>query len=327
MKKSNLCITEMNITATLLFSTLLLVVGNVSALVSRGEVGKPISVSLKLPDPPLNLERCSIRVITPGGVPEIVVLTAPNFEHNLRITLQSPGTFQVLWEGVHSLKGKEVANPIEGAVKQLFGNVGELLQFSEPSLSNVACPGSGSLLVESYQSSTIQSTETIKKKPTGLSNGYASSARIPTPPLKKPIEALEFRKRYNEDGQYREMIDGFLVKRSGESLALLSLFADKGDAYAQFLFGKAQTESWTGLSNPSLGCYWIRKAAEGGLSQARMLIATKAFEKSSCFDITPTLEEARIWAELAKLSTDQEIKKSAELLLGKILEAQLSGRK
>lgn len=312
------------ITAAIILSAFSL--SSLSASVT-GEVGKPIKVPITLPSAPLNLEQCSIKLFLPEGQERIVTLAAPNFASSIEVTIPSPGSVQVRWIGVQSLKGEEVSNPIEGAARQLFGNLGELLQTQRPTSTYVLpCPGSGSYSIEAVAARTAagaltDSRSQVSQKP------FEATARVPQPPVKPPIESLAFRTRYNEDAQYRAMIDGFLVERSRESLVLLRLFSDKEDAYAQFLFGRAHTEPWTGLSNPGVGCYWLRRAAVGGLSQARILLANLAFESPECFDVKPTLEEARIWAELARMSSDKDIRTSAEKLLEKILKATLEGRR
>ena len=123
------------------------------------------------------------------------------------------------------------------------------------------------------------------------------------------------------------MIDDFNVNRSKQSLTALRLYSELGDANAQFLYGLAHLEDWTGLYDAKRACYWIRESAVQGLSQARLVLANKAVYNKDCFDITPSLDEAKTWAQLASMSTERVVKENAEKLLQDILRIQITNQR
>ena len=53
----------------------------------------------------------------------------------------------------------------------------------------------------------------------------------------------------------------------------------------------------------------------------------RAYLRDNCFSETPTLEQAKIWAELAAMSSDDSIQKDSRELITKILKDQLAGLK
>ena len=93
------------------------------------------------------------------------------------------------------------------------------------------------------------------------------------------------------------------------------------------LFEYIHKQDWTNINDPKMACYWFRQSAESGLSESRYYLAERAFNKPDCFDIKPSLEEAKIWAQLAKQSKDNTITTKADILLQDILKAQIEGRK
>jgi hypothetical protein len=56
-------------------------------------------------------------------------------------------------------------------------------------------------------------------------------------------------------------------------------------------------------------------------------MAQKAYVRSPCFTPSPTLDQAKIWAELAAKSSDASIRKDAQELIQEILKAQIAGGK
>ena len=121
---------------------------------------------------------------------------------------------------------------------------------------------------------------------------------------------------------FRDAIQGFTMKKV-ESVTLMMMQANQGEPYAQFFYGLAHTETWTNIYDKKQACYWFRQAAVAGVSQARLFLATKAFKDKECFDVPPTLEQAKVWAQLASMSTDSFVKADAEKLLQEILKFQI----
>ena len=123
---------------------------------------------------------------------------------------------------------------------------------------------------------------------------------------------------------FRDAIQGYTMKKV-ESVTFMMIQASQGEPYAQFFYGLAHTETWTNIYDKKQACYWFRQSAVAGVSQARLFLATKAFKDKECFDVQPTLEQAKVWAQLASMSTDSFVKADAEKLLQEILKFQIEG--
>jgi len=279
------------------------------------------------------LKNCSIIVTYPNGTDEIVLLQAPQFKTTLTYTPIVQGTSVVAWKGASTLNGK-VENEVVSGVKQLFTNIGELVTFGKLSQVSLACPGSGTITVVATPRVLPVATTAppaVSAPPpvaasTQAQSRFRATASIPTV-MNPPLEISVFKTKYNNDTTYRTMVDDFNVNRSKQSLTALRLYSELGDANAQFLYGLAYLEDWTGLYDPKKACYWIRESAVQGLSQARLVLANKAVYNKDCFDVTPTLDEAKTWAQLASMSTERIVKENADKLLQDILRIQITNQR
>ena len=280
------------------------------------------------------MKQCSIVVTQPNGSTEVVILQEPNFKTEVSYTPTMQGTSVFLWKGEYTLNGK-VEDQIAGSVKQLFDNVSALLTLKSPSKGFMACPGSGAITVvampnvQPVASPTpppVPPSQPVATTPAQAPNRFRSTANIPEV-MNPPIENSAFKIKYNNDPTYREMVDDFNVNRTKQSLTSLRLYSELGDANAQFLYGLAHLEDWTGLYDPKRACYWIRESAVQGLSQARLVLANKAVYNKDCFDLPPTLDDAKTWAQLASMSSERAVKENADKLLQDILRIQITNQR
>jgi hypothetical protein len=147
------------------------------------------------------------------------------------------------------------------------------------------------------------------------------TADLPTS-VNPPIDQDKLQAITTSNPGFRDAIQGYTMKKV-ESVTLMMLQANQGEPYAQFFYGLAHTESWTNIYDKKQACHWLRLSAVAGVSQARLYLATKAFKDKECFDIPPTLEQAKVWAQLANMSTDKFVKEDAEKLLQEILKFQI----
>jgi TPR repeat protein len=156
----------------------------------------------------------------------------------------------------------------------------------------------------------------------------SSIAVTAAPPnkLNPPLDNEAFQKLLKSNTSLGSTIQAYIQKKP-ESIPSLKLYAEGGDPFAQLFLGLAYADDWTGIQNQAESCRWIKDAATAGVSSGRFFIAQKAYLKSACFSEAPTLEQAKIWAELAALSSDQSIKKDAQELMLSILKAQIAGSK
>lgn len=276
-----------------------------------------------------DLKQCSLIITQPNGSEDVVILEAPDFKTTLSYTPSMQGTSVVLWKGAYTYNGKP-ENAIAAGVQQIFTNIGQLATLNKLTQGIAGCPGEGTITVVATssgqqsqpaqaQTNTSQSAGTMGQ-PQGR---FKATATIPSV-MNPPIENSAFKVKYNNDSTYRSMVDDFNVNRSKHSLTALRLYSELGDANAQFLYGLAHLEEWTGLYDPKRACYWIRESAVQGLSQARLVLANKAIYNKDCFDVPPTIEEAKTWAQLAGMSTERAVKENAEKLLQDILRIQIT---
>ncbi len=292
-------------------------------------VGVPAKFEIESKVVNAEMKQCSIVVTQPNGSTEVIILQAPNFKTALSYTPSMLGTNVVSWKGEYTLNGK-VDNQIAGGVKQLFSNIGELVTLSKLTQGDIACPGNGTITIVATQGvQPVAQTATVHPvatTPAQAPSRFRSTANIPSV-MNPPIENSAFKAKYNNDPTYRTMVDDFNVNRSKQSLTALRLYSELGDANAQFLYGLAHLEDWTGLYDPKRACYWIRESAVQGLSQARLVLANKAIYNKECFDVTPTLDEAKTWAQLASMSTERAVKENADKLLQDILRIQITNQR
>ena len=153
----------------------------------------------------------------------------------------------------------------------------------------------------------------------------AVTAKPPTS-LQPPLDNEAFQKLMKSNVGLASAIQGYLQKQV-TSVALLKSYADGGDPWGQMFYGLAYSDDWTGITNPAESCRWIKESASAGVSSARYFIARKAYVRADCFSETPTLEQAKIWAELALMSNDESIKQDSKELISKILKEQIMGSK
>ena len=186
--------------------------------------------------------------------------------------------------------------------------------------------------VDNYLNGRRDSTAQQQRVVTPVSTPYVASksaiAVTAAPPnkLNPPLDNDAFQKILKSNSSLGSTIQGYIQKKP-ESIPSLKLYAEGGDPFAQLFLGLAYADDWTGIQNQAESCRWIKEAATAGVSSGRYFIAQRAYVKSPCFSEAPTLEQAKIWAELAALSSDQSIKKDSQELMLSILKAQIAGSK
>ena len=173
-----------------------------------------------------------------------------------------------------------------------------------------------------------RSEEPVKRSTATVVPSKSVAAVTASPPskLNPPLDNEAFQKVLKTNGALGATIQGYLQKQK-PSLASLKVFAEQGDPFAQLFLGLAYSDDWTGMADPAESCRWIREAGTAGVSSARYFMAQRAFSKSNCFSEVPTLDQAKIWAELASQSNDQSIKKDSQNLIQDILKLQIAGSK
>lgn len=126
-----------------------------------------------------------------------------------------------------------------------------------------------------------------------------------------PIDQNRFQELMNTNADFKRAIDAY-TNQKPEAVGLLSILSESGEPYAQLFLGLSYEKDWSNVYDLKVSCDWIRKSAEAGVSQARLLFAHRAMNKSPCFDVEPTLEEVDFWARLAGRSVDATVKAEAK---------------
>jgi len=224
-------------------------------------------------------------------------------------------------------------------------------EFFKSALDSVVCGPGGKMCDQTYnpnaKNAMIENPEQILKfidaadaylngkrdQPVGERNKnfVASKSAVavtakPPAGINPPLDNDAFQKLMKSNVGLASAIQGYLQKQTA-SIPQLKTYSEGGDPWAQMFYGLAYGDDWTGIANPAESCRWIRESASAGVSSARFFIAKKAYVRADCFSETPTLEQAKIWAELASMSNDESIKQDSKELIGRILKEQLAGSK
>jgi hypothetical protein len=284
-------------------------------------VGAPAKFEIESKVLRADMKECGIVVTQPNGSNEVLILQQPNFKTELSYTPNMQGTSVVSWKGEYIVNGK-VDNQIAGGVKQIFSNIGELVTLSKLTQGSMPCPGSGTITI--IATPNIQPTTTIAAtaglQPTTTSK-LLVTAELPSS-FNPPIDQDKLKIITASNPEFGTAVQGYTMKKA-ESLTLIMMQAKQGEPYAQFFYGLAHTETWTNLYNKKQACYWFKQSAAAGVSQARLFLAIKAFKDKECFDVPPTLDQAKVWAQLASMSSDVLVKEDAGKLLQEILKFQI----
>lgn len=224
-------------------------------------------------------------------------------------------------------------------------------EFFKSALDSVVCGPGGKMCDQTYnpnaKNAMIENPEQILKfidaadeyingkrdQPVGERNKnfVASKSAIavtakPPGSINLPLDSDAFQKLMQSNAGLATAIQGYLQKQTA-SIPQLKTYSEGGDPWAQMFYGLAFADDWTGITNQAESCRWIRESAAAGVSSARYFIAKKAYVRADCFSETPTLEQAKIWTELASMSNDEAIKRDSKELSGRILKDQLAGLK
>ena len=177
------------------------------------------------------------------------------------------------------------------------------------------------------ESSLEQKRNSSPSAPTYVpSKSKIAVTAAPPSKLNPPLDNDAFQKIMKANPTLGGAVQGYMQKKP-DSIPSLKLLSEAGDPYAQLFLGLAYADEWTGMQNLADSCRWIKESASAGVSSARYFIAQKAYVKSPCFSESPTLDQAKIWGELASQSNDPAIKKDSQQLLLEILKAQIAGSK
>ena len=208
------------------------------------------------------------------------------YERVLRVphTFVKPGNYSISVEGALVFRGLVTAPPCRGR------NLTAALLVAESGQSSASTPPK--------------------------SNSLVSSAEAPVT-IKPPLDQADLLKHSVNDPVFSDLISLIQEKNKG-AIPLLLLKAKSGDVFAQTFLGVYYEEDWSDAPDPNAACYWYRRAAEGGVSSARLMVANRALKTPDCFSPRATAMQAYTWVQLALMSKDSDIKAQASALLTEI---------
>lgn len=298
------------------------------------KVGEPVNLNISVVKDikNSNLKKCRISIFFPNGEKIFHVLSAPDYKTSFEFIPQLAGKNTVNWVGESDYNFENGADKI---VRNTLKNIGEILTFKPITELVKGCPSEGSILVIAKEntativsldaspivSSNISASTQAKKTEEPTQKKMLVTADLPNV-FNAPIDQDKLQAITATNPEFKDAIQGFTMKKI-ESVTLMMIQAKQGEPYAQFFYGLAHTEDWTNIYDKRMACYWFRQAAVAGVSQARLYLATKAFKEKECFDVPPTLEDAKIWAQLASMSKDSFVKTEADKILEEIIKKQI----
>ena len=288
-------------------------------------VGEPINLNISVEKEikSNNMKKCSLSIYFPNGEKISRVLAAPDFKITFEFIPQFLGLNAIRWAGENDLN---LENAPDKIIRNTLKNLGELFEFKPLTELLKPCPSEGSIkIIAKEKTSTVSpntSASTQSKNPEQPSQSkFWVTADLPNV-LNTPIDQDKLQAITATNAEFKDAIQAFTMKKV-ESVTLMMIQAKQGEPYAQFFYGLAHTENWTNIYDKKMACYWFRQAAVAGVSQARLYLATKAFKEKECFDVPPTIEQAKIWAQLASMSKDAFVKSEADKILVDIIQIQI----
>jgi hypothetical protein len=263
------------------------------------QAGEAVSIEIRLAkeaDPKFSYY-CGVEVRMGDGHVDKYVIGRHGAEEarqpvaQLSHTFARPGNYSVLVEGALVFRGLKTAPPCRG-----------------DSLNSA-------LLVAGAEREPAGTPAVAPKL-----NTLEASAEAPAN-MKAPLDQSDLLKHSLNDAVFSDLVSMIQQKNKG-AIPLLLLKAKAGDAFAQTFLGVYYEDGWSEAPDAKAACYWYRRAAEGGVSSARLMVANRALKTPDCFSPRATVMQAYTWVQLAMMSKDRDIKASASALLAEIKASQ-----
>lgn len=263
------------------------------------QAGEAVSIEIRLAreaDPTFSYY-CGVELRTGDGRVDKFVIGRHGAQEarqpvaRLSHTFVKPGNYSVLVEGALVFRGLKTAPPCRG------DSLNSALLISGTEQKSAGTPSG-----------------------TPKSNTLEASAEAPAT-MKAPLDQSDLLKHSLNDAVFSDLVSMIQQKNKG-AIPLLLLKAKAGDAFAQTFLGVYYEDGWSEAPDAKAACYWYRRAAEGGVSSARLMVANRALKTPDCFSPRATVMQAYTWVQLAMMSKDKDIKASASALLAEIKAAQ-----
>lgn len=214
----------------------------------QATVNRPVSIEIAAKPIGFNDQPCSVLVSFPDGTRKYLIASAPDYKVRTEFAPQTEGPAIIRWVGEGSLNG-EPAGAVDGAVKQVFGNLGQILQGKPLTQAIPACAGQGEVRLAVVQTQG-QALAQVAPEPAGTTNRSGLGN----------LEVEEGAKRFSE-------------RRFEDAFKLLVTPAENGQARAQGLLARMYMNGWGVQRNEVLGLEWAQKAAAANNPEGINIVA------------------------------------------------------
>jgi len=246
--------------------------------VVMGVVNRPQKIEISAKPVGFNDISCSVLMTFPDGSKKYLISTNPDFTIKTEFTPRGEGLLHISWTGESSLDGKPIA-AVEGAVKQIFGNVGQILQGKQLTQAINGCNGQGSLTLNVKQDGFSPSelpnlaASAIDAK-NNLSNAKSSSL----------IAGASGRGLANSEVE--EGVKKFNEKKYEDAFKLLLPSAENGNPKAQGLVARLYANGWGISRDLNAAADWAKKAAANNNAEGIYVLAYTEKDLSEKFRLT-----------------------------------------
>ena len=235
----------------------------------NGVLGKPIKIEFFAKPEGFGDKPCSVQITFPDGSKKYIISSNPDFTVVTEFTPKSTGSMTINWVGESSLDGKQVA-AVDGAVKQVFGNLGQLLQGKQLTQAINACGGRGAINLVVKQDNLIQA----EKPNESLSTSEATNIKAFTEEQSEQLgtQAAQAKAKSSSanavissrglvNSEVDEGVKKFNEKKYEEAYKILLPIAENGNPKAQGLIARLYANGWGISKDSNAAIDWAKKAA------------------------------------------------------------------
>ena len=253
-------------------------VSSAHSQVVMGFVNRPQKIEVSAKPVGINDNSCSVLITFPDGIKKYFISNNPDFTVKTEFTPRSEGLMSINWSGESSLDGKPAAS-VDGAVKQIFGNVGQLLQGKQLTQAINACNGQGTLTLNVKQDG-FGSSNTPNLATAALDAKNILSNTKPA----SSISGANGRGLVNLEVE--EGIKKFNEKKYEEAFKLLLPSAENGNPKAQGLIARLYANGWGITRDLNAAVDWAKKAAANNNPEGIYVLAFTERDLSEKFRLT-----------------------------------------
>ena len=257
-----------------------------------GTLNRPAKIEISAKPASFDDKSCSVLVTFSDGSKRYFISSNPDFTVKTEYTPRNYGLNSITWVGESSLDGKPVAS-VDAAVKQVFGNLGQLLQGKQLTQAINACSGQGVINVNVRQdeissperpnqiTSTTDTTINITDVQKQLLSPQVIQAQV------KPSSTTAVStSRGLVNSEIEDGVRKFNEKKYEEAFKLLLPLAESGNSKAQGLIARQYVNGWGISRDLNSGIEWAKKAAANNNPEGIYVLGFTERDLSEKFRLT-----------------------------------------